>query len=117
MKLFFQYVDFAKMFNEKIINILFKHDFQNLAIDTQNISLSFESFYNLSEKKFKTFKKYLDKHLQNEFIIFSKSTCAALILFIKKKTNNLRLCVNYRELNAIIVKNQYFFSFINETFD
>ncbi len=105
------------MFNEKIANILFKHDFQNFAIDTQNINSSFESFYNFSEKEFKTFKKYLDKHLQNEFIIFSKSICAALILFIKKKTNDLRLYVDYRELNAIIVKNRYSLSFINETLD
>jgi hypothetical protein len=117
MKLSSQYVDFAKMFNEKIANILFKHDFQNLAIDTQDINSSFESFYNLSEKEFKTFKKNLDKHLQNEFITLSKSTCAALIFFIKKKTNDLRLCVDYRELNVIIVKNRYSFSFINETFD
>jgi hypothetical protein len=117
MKLSFQYVDFAKMFNEKIANILFEHDFQNLAINTQDINSSFESFYNLSEKEFKTLKKYLDKYLQNEFIIFSKSTCAAFILFIKKKTNDLRLCVDYRELNAIIVKNRYSFSFISETFD
>jgi hypothetical protein len=117
MKLSFQYIDLAKVFNEKITNILFEHDSQNLAIDTQNINSSFESFYNLSEKKFKTFKEYLDKHLQNEFIIFSKSICAALILFIKKKTNDLRLCVDYRELNAIIVKNRYFLSLINETFD
>jgi hypothetical protein len=117
MKLFFQYVDFAKMFNEKIANILFKHDFQNLAINTQNINSSFESFYNLSKKKLKMLRKYLDKHLQNEFITFSKSTCAAFIFFIKKKTNNLRLCVDYRELNAIIVKNRYSFSLINETFD
>jgi hypothetical protein len=117
MKLSSQYVDFAKMFNEKIANILFEHDFQNLAIDTQNINSSFESFYNLSEKEFKMLKKYLDKHLQNEFIIFSKSTCAASILFIKKKTNDLRLCVDYRELNAIIVKNRYLLSFISEIFD
>jgi hypothetical protein len=117
MKLSSQYVDFAKVFNKKIVNILFKHDFQNLAIDTQNINSSFESFYNFSKKKFKAFRKYLDKHLQNEFIIFSKSTCAAFILFIKKKTNDLRLCVDYRELNAIIVKNRYFLSLINETFD
>jgi hypothetical protein len=117
MKLFFQYIDFAKMFNEKITNILFKHDFQNFAIDTQNINSSFESFYNLLEKEFKTLRKYFDKHLQNEFITFSKSTCAALIFFIKKKKNDLRLCVDYRELNAIIVKNRYSFSFINETFD
>jgi hypothetical protein len=117
MKLSSQYVDLAKMFNEKITNILFKHDFQNLAIDTQNISSSFESFYNLSEKELKMLREYFDKHLQNEFITFSKSTCAALILFIKKKTNDLRLCVDYRELNAIIVKNRYSLSFINETFD
>ncbi len=63
MKLSFQYVDFAKVFNEKIANILFEHDFQNLAIDTQNINSSFESFYNLSEKELKMFREYLDKHL------------------------------------------------------
>jgi hypothetical protein len=34
MKLFFQYFNLAKVFNEKTNNILFKHDFQNLAIDT-----------------------------------------------------------------------------------
>jgi hypothetical protein len=117
MKLFFHYVDFAKVFNEKITNILFEHDFQNLAIDTQNINSSFESFYNFSEKKFKMLRKYFDKHLQNEFIIFSKLICATSILFIKKKTNDLRLYVDYRELNAIIVKNRYLLSFISETFD
>jgi hypothetical protein len=37
--------------------------------------------------------------------------------FIKKKTDDLHLCVNYRELNAIIVKNRYSFSLINETFN
>jgi hypothetical protein len=63
------------------------------------------------------FKEYLDKHLKNEFIILSKSTCVISILFIKKKTNDLRLCVDYRELNAIIVKNRYSFSLINETFN
>jgi hypothetical protein len=62
-------------------------------------------------------KKYLDKHLKNDFITSFKSTCAASILFTKKKTNDLRLCVDYRELNAIIVKNRYSFSLINETFD
>jgi hypothetical protein len=117
MKLFFQYSDFTKVFNEKTTNILFEHDSQNLAIDTQNVSSSFELFYNLSKKEFKMFKDYFDKHLKNEFIIFSKSTYAASIFFIKKKTNDLRLCVDYRELNAIIVKNRYSFSFINETFD
>ncbi len=117
MKLFFQYFDLAEIFNEKTANILSEHDFQNLAIDTQNISSSFESFYNLSKKELKMFKEYFDKHLKNDFITSFKSTCAASILFTKKKTNDLRLCVDYRELNAIIVKNRYSLSLISETFD
>jgi sugar-specific transcriptional regulator TrmB len=117
MKLFFQYSDFAKVFNEKTANILFEHDSQNLAINTQDINSSFESFYNISKKELKMFKKYLDKHLKNDFITSFKSTCAASILFIKKKTSDLRLCVDYRKLNAIIVKNRYSFLFISETFD
>ena len=32
-----------------------------------------------------------------------------------KKNNELRLCVDYRGLNAIIIKNCYFFSLISET--
>jgi hypothetical protein len=36
------------------------------------------------------FKEYFDKHLKNDFITSFKSTCAASILFIKKKTSDLR---------------------------
>jgi hypothetical protein len=56
MKLFSQYFDFAKIFNQKTTNTLFEHDSQNLAIDTQNINSSFELFYNFSEKKLKCLK-------------------------------------------------------------
>jgi hypothetical protein len=114
MKLSFQYSDLKKTFNEFVANILSKHDSQDLAIDTQNISLFFESFYNLSKNELKTLKEYLNKHLKNEFIISSKSICATSILFIKKKTSELYLCVDYRELNALIVKNRYSFSLISE---
>ena len=38
----------------------------------------------------------------------------ALILFVSKKNNNLRLYVNYYKLNKIIIKNQYSLSLINE---
>jgi hypothetical protein len=117
MKLFSQYSDLTKVFNEKTTNILFEHDLQNLAIDTQDISSSFESFYNFSKKELKMLREYFDKHLKNDFITFFKSTCAASTLFTKKKTSDLRLCVDYRKLNAIIVKNRYSFSFISETFD
>ena len=34
---------------------------------------------------------------------------------MSKKNNRLRLCVNYRDLNAIIIKNRHLFSLISET--
>ena len=35
-----------------------------------------------------------------------------LILFVFKKNEELRLCVNYKKLNAIIIKNRHLLSFI-----
>ena len=37
------------------------------------------------------------------------------MLFIFKKNDNLRLCVNYRNLNVVIIKNKCFFSLIEKT--
>ena len=38
-----------------------------------------------------------------------------LILFVFKKNSEFRLCVNYKNLNAITQKNKIFLFFINET--
>ena len=67
----------------------------------------FKLLYNLSEHKLKVLKAYINKNLESEFIIYSKSLAKALILFIKKKDNSLRLCVNYQSLNKISIKNKY----------
>ena len=37
------------------------------------------------------------------------------MLFVKKSNETLRLCVNYRELNEIIIKNKYSLSLLSET--
>ena len=42
------------------------------------------------------------------------SSAEALILFVLKKDNNLRLYVDYRELNKIIIKNRYLLSLVNK---
>ncbi len=55
-------------------------------------------------------------HLNKEFIFFSFASYILLILFIKKKDDSLHFCVNYRKLNALIKRNHYSLSLINETF-
>ena len=56
----------------------------------------------------------MNKYLKKEFIIFNYALFVSFILFIEKLNEELRFCVNYRKLNAIIKRNRYFISLINE---
>ena len=52
--------------------------------------------------------------MKKKFIQKSQSSTKYLILFVFKKDEKLRLCVDYRKLNEIIIKNRYSLSNINE---
>ena len=95
---------------------LFKHSISNHVIDfVENKQLSYESIYFLFENEFKIFRNYIIKHLKNDFIRFSQSSVDVSILFVKKRNENFRLCVNYRDLNNVIIKNRYSLSLIDES--
>ncbi|GJW29776.1 putative reverse transcriptase domain-containing protein [Tanacetum coccineum] len=51
------------------------------------------------------------------FIRLSSSPCRALVLFVKKKDGSFRMCIDYRELNKLTVKNRYPLLRIDELFD
>ena len=60
---------------------------------------------------------YLDENLEKGFIQPSKSPAGAPILFVKKKDGSLRLCVDYRGLNKLTVRNRYPLPLIPELLD
>jgi len=60
---------------------------------------------------------YLNKNLNKEFIQVSHFQTIISVLFIKKLKERLHFCVNYRDLNAITVKNWYSLSLIFKTFN
>jgi len=60
-------------------------------------------------------KKYIDEHLNKGFIYPSMSLAAAPILLTKKLGGGIWFCVDYRGLNAIIIKNRYPVPLIRET--
>ena len=51
--------------------------------------------------------KELDKLLANGAIQPSRSPYGAPVVFIKKKDGELRMCIDYRALNKITIKNKY----------
>ena len=55
----------------------------------------------------KALQKVINKNLVKNFIKPLISLLRALIFFVKKKNEKLRLCVNYKSLNQITVKNRY----------
>ncbi len=113
-EIFEKYKDFADVFDKINADKLFKHDSQDHAINTKSKMFSFESVYNLSMIELELFKEYFDEFLTKEFIVFSSSFVDASILFVKKSKNDSRLCVNYKKLNIITIKNRYSISLINQ---
>ena len=62
-------------------------------------------------------KDFLEENLAKGFIRESKSPISTPILFVPKKDGSLRLYVDYRGLNSIIVKNRYPLPLITEIID
>jgi hypothetical protein len=89
--------------------------FIQLRLKDHEFDHEYASLYNLSEEELQLMKKYLKEHLNKNFIESSIAFYASSILFAKKSDNELRFCVNYRKLNAIIKKNRYSISLIAET--
>jgi len=78
---------------------------------------SYESLYNLSNTELAILRQYLDDVLAKEWIKHFISSTDASILFIFKKNDSFHLCMNYRDLNKITVKNRHLLSLISETLD
>ena len=63
--------------------------------------------YRLTQEEEKTLREYITDLLARGVIRPSTSSCSAPVLFAPKKDGTLRLCIDYRGLNAITKKNRY----------
>jgi hypothetical protein len=71
----------------------------------------------MSESELVILREYLRKYLQRGWIRTSRSPAGAPILFVKKPDGSLRLCVDYRGLNEITIKNRHPLPLIEESLD
>ena len=102
------YQEFYTMFKEEAHEKLPEHqDWDHEIPIEKEKKPTYGPIYALSETELKTLREYLDKNLKKRFIRPSTSLARYSILFVPKKDRKLRLCVDYRQLNAITVKNKY----------
>nr|GFA66188.1 putative reverse transcriptase domain-containing protein [Tanacetum cinerariifolium] len=73
--------------------------------------------YRLASSEMKELSEQLQELSEKGFIIPSSSPWGASVLFIKKKDGSFKMCIDYRELNKLTVKNRYPLPRIDDLFD
>ncbi|GJV99314.1 putative reverse transcriptase domain-containing protein [Tanacetum coccineum] len=73
--------------------------------------------YRLAPSEMKELSEQLQELSDKGFIRPSSSPWGAPILFVKKKDGSFRMCIDYRELNMLTVKNRYPLPRIDDLFD
>jgi hypothetical protein len=63
--------------------------------------------YQLSRPELVELKKHTDELLEKGYIRPSTSPWAAQVLFVEKKDGTKRMCIDYRSLNKVTIKNKY----------
>ncbi len=115
VKLSLKYQNFLDIFDRAQADKLSFHHLYNHKIKlTSDVTSSCYQAYWMFLYKLQKVKEYLNENLFKEFIIFSKASYSSFVLFILKANEDLWFCVNYQKLNAIIKRNCYSLSLINE---
>ncbi len=116
VKLSLEYHDYLDVFDRAMIDQLLSHRFYDHKIELiDEETLSRSRLYQMFDHKLQKIKKYLIDYLNKEFIFFSFALYVSLILFVEKKDDSLRFCVDYRKLNVLIKRDRYSLSLIDET--
>ncbi|KAJ0937111.1 putative nucleotidyltransferase, Ribonuclease H [Helianthus annuus] len=73
--------------------------------------------YRLAPSELQELMSQIQEFLDKGFIRPSVSPWGAPVLFVKKKDGSMRMCIDYRELNKLTVKNRYPLPRIDDLFD
>ena len=105
---------------------VFPEDLPGIPIDRE-IEFSFDLLpgtspilkapYQMAPIELKELKEQLQKLLDKGLIRPSASPWGASVLFVKKKDGAMRLCIDYRELNRVTMRNEYPLPRIDDLFD
>ena len=108
--------EFSDVFSEKLSGLPPEREIE-FAIEVQSgtnpISIS---PYRIVPVELKELETQLRQLIEKEFIQPNISPWGALVLFIKQTDGSLRMCINYRQLNKVTVKNRYLLLRIDDLF-
>ena len=113
-----EYSEYSDVFSDSGAAELPEHGPADHAIDLMDERQPpYGPIYNLNEVELETLRGYIESNLANGFIRPSTSPAGSPILFVRKPGGGLRLCVDYRGLNMITIKNRYPLPLVGESID
>jgi hypothetical protein len=103
------YADFVDVFSKNQNDELppYRPSDHKIELLPDAIPLRAHPLYSMSIEQLVALKEYLTENLRKEWIVPSGAKYGSPVLFAKKPNDGLRLCVNYRKLNARTRKNTY----------
>ena len=110
--------EYADVFDNEAAGLVPEHSRLDHAIDvTEHKEPPYGPLYNLSQTELQVLRDYLHDATEKGWIRRSTSPAGAPVLFVPKKDGGLRLCVDYRGLNSVTIKNRHPLPLISETLD
>ena len=117
-KLPVEYHDFLDVFKNKKDFVLQPHRSVDHAINLKpGTEPPYKKGFPMNPAQLAAVKKYIDEELLKGTIEKSNSPCASPVLIVRKPGGGLRVCMDYRALNAITIKDRYPIPLIKETLD
>src|SRR5258705_293864 len=111
-----EYYDFLSIFSEEEAKALPPHHYVDHAIPlVEGGKPPFGRMYSISDNDLKELKLWIEENLAKSFIRASSSSAASPIIIVQRLGSTPRICVDYRALNYITMKDRHPLPRIEET--
>jgi hypothetical protein len=109
--------EFLDVFLEELLGMSPDRDIEFVIELKPGTSPIYKTPYRMATPELAKLKEYIKELLEKEFIRPSSSPWEAPVIFVLKKDGTQILCVDYRALNEVTIKNKYPLPRIDDLFD
>jgi hypothetical protein len=109
--------EFSDVFPEELLGMPPDRDIEFVIELKPGTAPIYKTSFRMTTPELAKLKEHIRELLEKEFIRPSSSPWGALVIFVPKKDGSQRLCVDYRALNEVTVKNKYPLPRIDDLFD
>jgi hypothetical protein len=109
--------EFLDVFSEELSGMPPDREIEFVIELVSGTALIFKRPYRMAANQLAELKEQLQELLDKGYIRPSASPWGAPVIFVPKKDGTQRMCVDYRSLNEVTIKNKYHFPRIDDLFD